>query len=124
MFNLYKSRRYGGLTTLPERVLKVLVHGPCGDSAAGAVPEVVTIACPAVGFRGVCGDCCDGRILSHGREGKEANKSGSLEVGRSLAQVTHWATKSDFEMKVSRKVGCVVTSNEIRFVSLANNFTV
>ena len=93
MFNVYKSRCSGGLTTLPERV-KVLVHGPCGDSAAGAVPGVVTIACPAVGFRGVCGDCCDGRILSHGREGKEANKSGSLEVGRSLAQVTHWATRS------------------------------
>ena len=27
-------------------------------------------------------------------------------------------------MKVSRKVGCVVTSNEVHFVSLANNFTV
>ena len=32
--------------------------------------------------------------------------------------------KSDFEIKVSRKVGRVVTSNEVRFVSLANNFTV
>ena len=32
--------------------------------------------------------------------------------------------KSDFEIKVSRKVGCVLTSNEVHFVSLANNFTV
>ena len=32
--------------------------------------------------------------------------------------------KSDFEIKVSRKVGRVVTSNEVRSVSLANNFTV
>ena len=56
MFNFYKSRRSGCLTTLPERVVKVLVHGPCGDSASGAAPEVVTIARPAVGFRGVCGD--------------------------------------------------------------------
>ena len=32
--------------------------------------------------------------------------------------------KSYFEMKVSRKVGCVMTSNDVHFVSLANNFTV
>ena len=38
------------------------MHGPCGDSAAGAVSGVVSIARPAVGFRGVCGDCCDGEI--------------------------------------------------------------
>ena len=38
------------------------MHGPCGDSAAGAVSGVVNIARPAVGFRGVCGDCCDGEI--------------------------------------------------------------
>ena len=31
---------------------------------------------------------------------------------------------SDFEIKVSRKVGCVLTSNEVHFVSLAENFTV
>ena len=31
---------------------------------------------------------------------------------------------SDFEIKVSRKVGRDMTSNEVRFVSLANNFTV
>ena len=31
---------------------------------------------------------------------------------------------SDFEIKVPRKVGRDVTSNEVRFVSLANNFTV
>lgn len=57
MFNVYKSRRSGGLTSLPERVVKVLVRGPRGDSAAGVVSGVVNIACPAVGFRGVCGDC-------------------------------------------------------------------
>ena len=38
------------------------MHGPCGDSAAGAVSGVVNIARPAVGFGGVCGDCCDGEI--------------------------------------------------------------
>ena len=32
--------------------------------------------------------------------------------------------KSHFEIKVSRKVGCVLTSNEFHFVSLADNFTV
>ena len=28
----------------------------------GLVSGVVNIARPAVGFRGVCGDCCDGEI--------------------------------------------------------------
>ena len=32
--------------------------------------------------------------------------------------------KSYFEIKFSRKVGCVLTSNEVHFVSLAENFTV
>ena len=32
--------------------------------------------------------------------------------------------KSYFEIKVSRKVGCVLTSEEGHFVSLADNFTV
>ena len=32
--------------------------------------------------------------------------------------------KSYFEIKVSRKLGCVLTSNEVHFVSLADNFTV
>ena len=32
--------------------------------------------------------------------------------------------KSYFEIKFSRKVGCVLTSNEAHFVSLPNNFTV
>ena len=32
--------------------------------------------------------------------------------------------KSYFEIKVSRKVECVLTSNEVHFVSLADNFTV
>ena len=31
---------------------------------------------------------------------------------------------SYFELKVSRRVGCVLTSNEVQFVSLADNFTV
>ena len=31
---------------------------------------------------------------------------------------------SYFEIEVSRKVGCVRTSNEVYFVSSANNFTV
>ena len=31
--------------------------------------------------------------------------------------------KSYFENKFSRKVGCVLTSNEAHFVSLADNFT-
>ena len=57
-FNVYKFRRSGGLTTIPERVLKVLVHGPCGDSAAGAFSGIVNIACPAIGYIGVCGCDC------------------------------------------------------------------
>ena len=32
--------------------------------------------------------------------------------------------KSCFEIKVSRKVGCVLTYNEVHFVSLADKFTV
>ena len=32
--------------------------------------------------------------------------------------------KSYFEIEGSRKVGCVLTSNEVHFVSLADNFTV
>ena len=32
--------------------------------------------------------------------------------------------KSYFEIKVSRKVGCVLTSNEVHIVSLADNLTV
>ena len=32
--------------------------------------------------------------------------------------------KSYFEIKASRRVGCVLTSNEVHFVSLAHNFTV
>ena len=31
---------------------------------------------------------------------------------------------SYFEIKVSRKVGCVVASNKVHFVSFAENFTV
>ena len=32
--------------------------------------------------------------------------------------------ESDFEIKVSRNVGCVLTSNKVHSVSLADNFTV
>ena len=32
--------------------------------------------------------------------------------------------ESDFDIKVSRKVGPVLTSDEVQFVSLADNFTV
>ena len=32
--------------------------------------------------------------------------------------------KSYFKMEVSRKVGSIMTSNEVHFVSLADNFTV
>ena len=31
---------------------------------------------------------------------------------------------SHFQIKVSRRVGCILTSNEVHFVSLADNFTV
>ena len=58
-FNVYKSKRSGGLTTLPERVVKTVVQGLCGDSAAGVVPEVVNVGDTALGFFAVCGDCCD-----------------------------------------------------------------
>ena len=91
MFNVYKSRRSGGLTTLPERVVRVVVHGPCGDLAAGAVSGVVNIACPAVGFPGVCSDCCDGgigdgrvglgaEVVSEGRSSVEFSVTGCLVV--------------------------------------------
>ena len=69
----------------------MLVHGPCGDSAAGAVSGVVNIACPAVGFPGVCSDCCDGGIgdgrvelgavvVSEGRSSVECFVTGCLVV--------------------------------------------
>ena len=32
--------------------------------------------------------------------------------------------ESDFDIKVSRKVGCVLTSDEVHFVSLAHNLNV
>ena len=38
-------------------------------------------------------------ILSGGREETEADISGSLGVGRSLTQVTHWATRSSICFK-------------------------
>ena len=31
--------------------------------------------------------------------------------------------ESDFKIKASRKVGCLLTSNKVHFVSLAENFT-
>ena len=85
MFNVYKFRSSG------ERVVKVLVHGLCGDSAAGSVSGVVNIARSVVGFRGVCGDCCDGGIgdgrvelgavvVSEGRSSVECSVTGCLVV--------------------------------------------
>ena len=38
--------------------------------------------------------------------------------------VTLTCPKSYFEIKISRKVGCVLTSNKVHFVSLADNFAV
>ena len=40
----------------------------------------------------------------------------------SLGKLT--GPKSYFDIKASKKVGCVLTSNEVHFVSLADNFTV
>ena len=42
----------------------------------------------------------------------------------SNAHVRQLGPKTYFEIKVSRKVGCVLASNEVNFVSLADNFTV
>lgn len=97
MFNVYKSRRSDVLTTLPERV----VHGLCEDSAAGAVSGVVNIAGLAVGFCGVCGDCCDGGIgdgrvglgavvVSEGRSSVEYSVTGCL-VATNEAERFHWS---------------------------------
>ena len=91
MFSVYKSRRCGGLTTLPERLVEILVHGPCVDSAAGAFSRVVNIVGPAFEFCGVCGACCDGGIgdgrvglgavlVSEGRSSVECSVAGYLVV--------------------------------------------
>ena len=56
-----------------------------------AVSGVVNIACPAVGFHSVCGDCCDGGIgdgsvglravvVSEGRSSVECSVTGCLLV--------------------------------------------
>ena len=68
MFSVYKSRRSGDLTTLPERVVEILVHAPCVDSAAGAISGVVNIVGSAYEFCDVCGARCDGGI-GDGRDG-------------------------------------------------------
>ena len=60
---------------------------------------------------------------------------GGLKIRRSWAQVPLWGPflespgnltgpKSYFEIKFSRRVGCDLTSNEVHFVSLADNLTV
>ena len=81
MFSVYKSRRSGGLTTLPERVVEILVHGPCVDSTAGAISGVVNI----VGAR--CdGDIGDDRVelgavvISEGRSSVECSIAGCVVV--------------------------------------------
>ena len=53
------------------------------------------------------------------RTGVERARGPFLEAPGNLT-----GPKSNFEIKVSRKVGGVVTSSEVRLVSLANNFTV
>ena len=42
----------------------------------------------------------------------------------SKGPATYTGSESDFDIKVSKKVGRVLTSDEVHFVSLANNFTV
>ena len=54
-----------------------------------------------------------------GDERKEGTRGPFLERPGNLT-----GPKSDFEIKISRKVGCVLNSNKDHFVSLANNFTV
>ena len=91
MFSVYKSRCSGGLTTLPERVGEILVHGPCVDSMTGAVSGVVNIFGPAFEFCDVCGARCDGGIgddrvelgavvISEGRSSVECSIAGCLVV--------------------------------------------
>ena len=49
----------------------------------------------------------------------------TLARGPFLEAPSNWTgPESYFEIKVSRKVGCVLTSNEVYLVSLANKFTV
>ena len=68
---------------------------------------------------------------------KELGKSKKIRHVQtcSISQLNSWgpflkrpgkltSPKSYFEIKVSRKVGCVLTSNEVRYVSLSDNFTV
>ena len=77
--------------TAHVQLFTVLVHGPCGDSAAGAVPGVVNIPHPAIGFRSVCDNCYDGGIgdsrvglgsvvVSEGRSSVECSVAGCLVV--------------------------------------------
>ena len=95
MFSVYKCRRSGGLTTLPEQVVEILVHRPCVDSAAGAISGVVNITGPAVEF---CGTCCDGGIsdgrvglrtvvVSEGRSCVECSIAGCLVVVTRVEQL-------------------------------------
>ena len=61
------------------------------------------------------------RFLLGDRTGAERTGPGGtfLEIPGNLT-----GPESDFDMKVSRKAGCVLTSDEVHFVSLAPNFTV
>ena len=49
--------------------------------------------------------------------------STGAEARFSKDPVTLTGPESYFEIKVSRKVGCVLNSNKAHFVSLADNFT-
>ena len=48
----------------------------------------------------------------------------SKDAQKQLARTSLTGPKTYSEIKVSRRVGCVLTSNEVHFVSLADNFTV
>ena len=65
---------------------------------------------------------------------KQVNYCRSATFVLALAELNTWGPflerpgkltgpKSYFEIRVSRKVGCRITSNEVHFVSLADNLT-
>ena len=70
-----------------------------------------------------------GLFLVSGHSIEHCSKGGEGTKGRTWGQFLERPGKltgpvSYFEIEVSRKVGCVLTSNEVHFVSLAENFTV
>ena len=93
----------------------MLLHGPCGDSAAVAVPGVVTIARPAIGFCGVCGNCCDGGI-GNGRVGLGAVvvSEGRSSVKCSVANVKCSVFGCDHQGRVVPLECSLVSIHKIR----------